>query len=98
MAQYILEVIYMDSSYFGNELKAIVACSAHAVARFVLQEEPWAVSAEEKTGITNYDLFHCARDVFGVVSNKKNDVLSPVNLKYCTPHVRNSQCFSFIIL
>ena len=87
MAQYMLEVSYLQKPYFANELKTIVACSALAVARFVLIEEPWPATLEEATGVTNYHIFECSRDMFSVVSEYQNKVLSPVNLKYCTPHV-----------
>ena len=89
MAQYFLEVCYVESSYFANELKTIVVCSALAVARFVLLEEPWPDTAEEVTGVTNYQLLECSREMFHVVSKEQScPVMSPVYQKYSTPHVR----------
>ena len=96
MAQYMLEVSYLQKPCFANELKTIVACSALAVARFVLIEEPWPATLEEATGVTNYHLFECSRDMFSVVSEYQNKVLSPVNLKYCTPHVREKNILDYL--
>ena len=93
MAQYFLEVCYVNSPYFANELKTIVVCSALAVAKFALIEDPWPDTAEEVTGFTNYQLLECSRQMFHVVSQEQNNVLSPINLKYSSPQVKNSHFF-----
>ena len=83
MAQYCLEV-----SYSG-------ALSALAVARFSLLEEPWPDKAEEVTGVTNYQILDCSREMFEVVSREQADVLASVNIKYSTADVRNRSIFCF---
>ena len=88
MAQYFLEVCYVESSYFANELKTIVVCSALAIARFVLLEEPWPETAEEITGVTNFHLLECSKELFDVGSQEQAKVLSSINLKYSIPEVR----------
>ena len=95
MAQYCLEVSYSGASYFAKELKTIVALSALAVARFALLEEPWPDKAEEETGVTNYQILDCSREMFEVVSREQADVLASVNIKYSTADVRNRLIFCF---
>ena len=95
MAQYCLEVSYSGASYFAKELKTIVALSALAVARFALLEEPWPDKAEEVTGVTNYQILDCSREMFEVVSREQADVLASVNIKYSTADVRIRSLFCF---
>ena len=97
MAQYCLEVSYSGASYFAKELKTIVALSALAVARFALLEEPWPDKAEEVTGVTNYQILDCSREMFEVVSREQADVLASVNIKYSTADVRIRLLFCFSI-
>ena len=88
MAQNILEVSYTGSSYIANELKTIMALSALTVTSFVLLEELWPDTTEEMTGVTNYQLLECSREMFEMVSCEQTDVLSSVNFKYSTPALR----------
>ena len=97
MAQYCLEVSYSGASYFAKELKTIVALSALAVARFALLEEPWPDKAEKVTGVTNYQILDCSREMFEVVSREQADVLASVNIKYSTADVRSRLLFCFSI-
>ena len=39
-------------------------------------EEPWPETAEEMTGVTNYHLLDCAREIFHIRSLCKSQVLS----------------------
>ena len=88
MAQNILEVSYTGPSYIANELKTIMALSALTVTSFVLLEELWPDTTEEMTGVTNYQLLECSREMFEMVSCEQTDVLSSVNFKYSTPALR----------
>ena len=67
----------------GNNIRKLIS-----ITSFVLLEELWPDTTEEMTGVTNYQLLECSREMFKVVSHEQTDVLSSVNFKYSTPALR----------
>ena len=73
----------LDQDHPGNNIRKLIS-----ITSFVLLEELWPDTTEEMTGVTNYQLLECSREMFEMVSCEQTDVLSSVNFKYSTPALR----------